>query len=102
MKRSELPQQMESLAPLLYDGLGVQVTSQSVLKDRTEVLMQVNYFNRFTLYLDSYMRVPLSSKIHPLLFSFAHIQVKLRVITPIYEIIEGRTMTILCNPKEGK
>ena len=89
---------MELLVPFLC----VQVPFQSVLKDRTEVLIRVDYFNRFTAYLESHMSITLSSKIYCHLSSFAHIQVKVRVITPMYEISEGRTITILCTQKEGK
>ena len=83
MKRSELPQQMESLVPFPYDDLGVKVPFQSVFKDRTEVFIRIDYFNRFIVYLDSHMSVPLTSKIYCHLFRFAHIQVKIGVITPI-------------------
>ena len=93
---------MESLVPFLCDGLGVQVPFQSVLKDRMKVVTRVDYFNRFTVYPDSPMSVTLSSKIYYHLFSFGHIQVKVGVITPIYEIIEGRTMTILRTLNKGK
>ena len=48
------------------------------------------------------MSVTLSSKIYYHLFSFGHIQVKVGVITPIYEITEGRTVTILRTLKEKK
>ena len=101
-KRPELPQQMESLVPLLCDGLGVQVPFQSVLNDRTETLIRVNYFNRFTVYLYGHMSAPLSSKIYHHLFSFVNIQVKVRVITPIHEMIDGRTVTILRTLQKGK
>ena len=93
---------MESLVPFLCDDLCVKVPFQSVLKDRTEVLIRVDYFSRFTVYLDSQMSVPLTSKIYCHLFAFARIQVKVRVITPIHENIEGRTMTILRSLKKGK
>ena len=93
---------MESLVPFLCDGLGVQVPFQSVLKDRMKVVTRVDYFNRFIVYLYSHMSVPLSSKNHYHLLSFVHIQVKVRVITPIYEIIEGRTVTVLRTLKEKK
>ena len=92
---------MKSLVPFPCKGLGVYVPLLSVLKDRTEVLVRVYYFHRFTVYLDSDRSVPLSSQIFYHLFSFAHIQVEVRIITLIYEI-EGRAVTILLMLKERK
>ena len=34
----------ESLVPLLIDGLGVKIPYQSVLKDRSEVFIRIDYF----------------------------------------------------------
>ena len=73
---------MMSLAPLLCDGLGVEVPFQSVLEDCTEVLIPSNCFHRITMYLESDTSVPLSSELNYQLFSFAHIQVQVLVITP--------------------
>ena len=50
----------------------------------------MDYFRSFTVYLDSSKSVPPSPAISYHLFSFAHIQVKLRLITPFCEVTESR------------
>ena len=45
VKRSELPQQMESLVPFLSDGTGVKTPFRGVLKDRSEVFIPMDYFH---------------------------------------------------------
>ena len=69
---------MESLVPFLIDGLGVKIPYQSVLKDRSEVFIRIDYFHRFTEYLDRPVSVPLSFEINHYLFSLVQIQVKVR------------------------
>ena len=71
-------------------------------KDRSEVLIRVDYSHRFTVYLDRPIRAPLSPKINHHLFSLVHIQVKVRFITPFCKVIEGCIVTILCSLKERR
>ena len=76
VKRSELLQQMESLVPFLSDGLGVKIPFQGVLNDRFEVLLRMDYFHCFIVYLDRTESVPWSLEISYHLLSFVHIQVR--------------------------
>ena len=59
VKRSELPQQMESLVPFLSDGTGVKTPFRGVLKDRSEVFIPMDCFHLFIMYLDRPVSMPL-------------------------------------------
>ena len=102
VKRSELPQQMESLVPFLSDGTGVKTPFRGVLKYRSEVFIPMDCFHLFIMYLDRPVSMPLSPEISHRLFSFVHIQVKVRLVKPFCKVIEGCTVTILCSQTEKK
>ena len=76
VKRSELPHQMESQMSFLSDGLGVKITFEGVLNDRFGVLLRMDYFHCFIVYLDRTVSVPLSLEVSYHLLSFVHIQVR--------------------------
>ena len=76
VKRSELPHQMESQMSFLSDGLGVKITFEGVLNDRFGVLLRMDYFHCFIVYLDRTVSVPRSLEVSYHLLSFVHIQVR--------------------------
>ena len=102
IKRSELPQQMESLVPFLCDGLGVRSQFKVSSKIIPGYLYELTVSTGSSCIWIATWAYSLSAEIHYRLFSFAYIQVKVRVITLICEIIEGHTVTILRTLKKGK
>ena len=88
VKRSELPHQMESQMSFLSDGLGVKITFEGVLNDRFGVLLRMDYFHCFIVYLDRTVSVPRSLEISYHVFLFVHIQVKVLLVAPFCEVID--------------
>ena len=76
VKKSELPQQMESLVSFFRNGLGVKVSFQGVIQEHADVFIQMDYFHLFIMYLDRPVSVPQSPEINYHLFSFVRMQVR--------------------------